>query len=170
MSSLIIKSNSIIIRVKCDQAAVEFSIHFNQVSESSLPGSRLDAHQIFPNVLIIPRSQECHVIIRKVRHSLPHTCVNTSDRAPIGTVGNTNKGAAHMWRQDREEERRGEERMGLHKISLGWRLQSRAGKLCFLSFESRGCYIAMHRFRASSNQTDYPFGNLPPSGVYVICL
>ena len=60
--------------------------------------------------------------------------------------------------------------MGLHKISLGWRLQSRAGKLCFLSFESRGCYIAMHRFRASSNQTDYPFGNLPPSGVYVICL
>ena len=62
MSSLIIRLHLIIIQVKCRQTTVEFSIHFNHVSEQGLTGSRLDAHQIFPNVLITT-VKEFNVII-----------------------------------------------------------------------------------------------------------
>ena len=52
MSSLIIRLHLIIIQVKYRQTTVEFSIHFNHLSEPGLSESRLDAQEIFPNVLI----------------------------------------------------------------------------------------------------------------------
>lgn len=58
----------IIIQVKCRQTTVEFSIHFNHVSEEALTGSRLDAHQIFPNVLITA-VKEFNVIITNMLSS-----------------------------------------------------------------------------------------------------
>ena len=68
MSSLIIRLHLIIIQVKCRQTTVEFSIHFNHVSEQGLPESRLDAHQIFPNVLITA-VKEFNVIITNMLSS-----------------------------------------------------------------------------------------------------
>ena len=83
MSSHIIRLYLIIIQVKCKQTTVEFSIHFNHLSEQSLTASRLDAQQIFPNVLISPVLSSNLKCNNNQHAGLSHHCLSSPLSCPV---------------------------------------------------------------------------------------
>ena len=136
MSSLIIRLHLIIIQVKCRQTTVEFSIRFNHDGEQGLTASRLDAHQIFPNVLITA-VKEFNVIITNMLGWTPtfllsDDCSVAALISPLSHLGkNKQRGGWNLIAVRTDPEERITQDVIRMKTSVTWRGWAR--KLSFYS-------------------------------------